>query len=202
MHDLLIHWLTSYGYLVLFVLVGLESLGIPLPGETALVTAAAFAAQGHLSILGVIATATVAAILGDNGGYWIGRRGGLAFARRYGRVLRIDERTIERVRAYFDTHGAKTVFIGRFVALLRTWAAFFAGVAAMRYSTFMMYNAIGGVVWASAFGTLGYIFGRNLPALEHNLGIVSVVLLIAVVLFAIVFVWRTRQPRENGTDQR
>jgi len=201
MHDQLIHWLTSYGYIVLFVLVSLESLGIPLPGETALVTASAFAAQGHLSIVGVIATATAAAILGDNGGYWIGRKGGLAFVRRYGGLLRIDERTIQRVHAYFDAHGAKTVFIGRFIALLRTWAAFFAGVAAMRYSTFMMYNAIGGVVWASLFGTLGYVFGRNLPALEHNLGIVSVVLVIAVILFAVVLVRRSRQPRENGTHQ-
>ncbi len=202
MHDLLIHWLTSYGYVVLFLLVGLESLGIPLPGETALVTASAFAAQGHLSIVGVIATAALAAIFGDNGGYWIGRKGGLAFARRYGRVLRIDERTIERVRAYFDLHGAKTVFIGRFIALLRTWAAFFAGVAAMRYSTFMMYNAIGGIVWASLFGALGYIFGRNLPALEHNLGLVSVVLLVAVIVFAIVFVWRTRQQPGSGPNRR
>ena len=105
------------------------------------------------------------------------------------------------MHAYFDAHGAKTVFIGRFIALLRTWAAFFAGVAAMPYSTFMMYNAIGGVVWASLFGTLGYVFGRNLPALEHNLGIVSVVLVIAVLLFAVVLVRRSRQPRENGTNQ-
>src|SRR6266852_4131386 len=98
-------------------LVGLESLGILLPGETALVTAAAFAAAGHLSIYWVVATAAAAAIVGDNGGYWIGREGGLWLVRRYGRMLHIDEAEIERAHAFFERHGAKTVFIGRFIAL-------------------------------------------------------------------------------------
>src|SRR2546425_596633 len=91
MHETLTNLLDSYGYVILFLLVGLESLGIPLPGETALVTAAAFAALGHLSIYTVIATAIAAAIIGDNGGYWIGRRGGIALVRRYGRILRLNE---------------------------------------------------------------------------------------------------------------
>jgi membrane protein DedA with SNARE-associated domain/membrane-associated phospholipid phosphatase len=160
----------SYGYVVLFFLVGLESLGIPLPGETALVTAAAWAALGHLSIYGVVATATAAAILGDNGGYWIGRKGGIALVRRYGRFLHLNESHLERAHRLFERHGAKTVFFGRFIALLRTWAAVLAGAASMPYPRFMLYNALGGVCWSVMFGTLGYAFGRRLPQLEHYIG--------------------------------
>src|SRR3989440_11905243 len=90
----------SYGYVVLFLLVGLESLGIPLPGETALVTAAAFAASGRLSIYRVVIIAAAAAILGDNGGYWIGRKGGLSLIRRVGRFLRVYETKLRRAREF------------------------------------------------------------------------------------------------------
>src|SRR2546428_12522288 len=130
----------SSGYVVLFVLVALESLGIPLPGETALLSAAALAALGHLSIWAVVGTATAAAVIGDNAGYWIGRRWGIALLRRYGRVLHVDESHLERARGFFDRHGAKAVFFGRFIALLRTWAAVLAGVGRMPYGTFMLYN--------------------------------------------------------------
>src|SRR5207247_3477795 len=92
----------SSGYVVLFFLVGLESLGIPLPGETALVTAAALAAGGHLSIYAVVATAVAAAIIGDNGGYWIGRAGGIALLRRYVRFIHLYESIIERTRRFFE----------------------------------------------------------------------------------------------------
>ena len=181
----------SYGYVVLFFLVGLESLGIPLPGETVLVTAAAGAALGHLSIFTVIATAVAAAILGDNGGYWIGRRGGAPAVRRYGRVLHLDESHLARAQRFFDRHGPKAVFIGRFIALLRTWAAVLAGVAQMRYRTFLLYNALGAVCWAVIVGSLGYLFGRNLPRLEHYIGQASLagVLLVALVV-GLVLAWR------------
>ena len=181
MHAPLTGLLESYGYVVLFLLVALESLGIPLPGETALVTAAAFAAAGHLSISWVVATAAVAAIVGDNGGYWIGREGGLRFVRRYGRMLHIRETAIARAHAFFARHGAKTVFFGRFIALLRTWAAVLAGVSSMPYGVFMVYNALGGSVWAGLFGTLGFLCGQNLPALEHDIGRASLVLVVALV---------------------
>src|SRR6266851_9432322 len=105
----------SYGCVILFLLVGLESLGIPLPGETALVTAAAFAALGHLSISAVIATAVLAAIIGDNGGYWIGRDGGIALVRRYGRVIHLNESHLARAHTFFERHGPKAVFLGRFI---------------------------------------------------------------------------------------
>lgn len=192
MHATITHLLESNGYLFLFVLVGLESLGVPLPGETALVSAAAYAALGHLDIYVVIVTAAAAAIIGDNGGYWIGRKGGIALVRRYGRFVRLKEEHLDRARAFFERHGPKTVFIGRFIALLRTWAAVLAGAACMRYGKFMLYNALGGVTWAALFGTLGYVFGRNLPALERGIGRVSVGLLI-VVAVGVVFVLVRRE---------
>ena len=182
---------TSYGYAGLFFLVGLESLGMPLPGETALVTAAAIAGLGHLSIFGVVATAVAAAIMGDNGGYWIGRSGGIALVRRYGRVIHLNESHLERARHFFERHGPKTVFIGRFIALLRTWAAVLAGTARMPYRTFMLYNALGAVCWAVVVGTLGYGFGRNLPQLERYIGQASLAgaLLVALVV-GLVLGWR------------
>src|SRR5712671_4689406 len=181
----------SSGYVVLFVLVALESLGIPLPGETALLTAAAFAALGHLSIYAVVATAVAAAIIGDNGGYWIGRAGGIALVRRYGRFMHLNESHLARARRFFERHGPKTVFIGRFIALLRTWAAVLAGAARMPYGTFLLYNALGAVCWAVIVGALGYVFGRNLPQLERYMGQASLagVLLVALVV-GLAFGWR------------
>lgn len=187
MHETLTNLLQSYGYAALFVLVASESLGIPLPGETELVTAAAFAASGHLSIRWVLFGATAAAIVGDNGGYWIGRKGGFPIIKRYGDVLHIDESKIERARQFFERHGAKTVFIGRFIALLRTWTALLAGVGQMHYGTFMLYNALGGITWAVIFGELGYIFGRNLPRLEHYVGQATLAFVLLAVLVVALF---------------
>src|SRR5712692_1602988 len=191
MHGTVSGLVESYGYAVLFLLVGLESLGIPLPGETALVTAAAFAALGHLSISAVIATAVLAAIIGDNGGYWIGREGGIALVRRYGRVIHLNESHLARAHTFFERHGPKTVFIGRFIALLRTWAAVLAGAAHMPYGTFLLYNALGAVCWSVIVGALGYIFGRNLPQLERYMGQATLagVLLVALVV-GLALGWR------------
>jgi undecaprenyl-diphosphatase len=169
-HDTLYNLIGSYGYLIVFLLVGIESFGIPLPGETALITASAFAALGRLDIYGVIAAAATGAILGDNAGYWVGKKGGIALIHKYGRYVRLDEKKIARMHSFFEKHGAKTVFLGRFISLLRCWAAALAGVALMPYGTFMLWNALGGITWAGIFGTLGYIFGKNLPRLEHYLG--------------------------------
>ena len=181
----------SYSYLALFLLVGLESLGLPLPGETALVTAAAFAALGHLSIYGVVATAVAAAVIGDNGGYWIGRTGGIALVRRSGRFLHLNEAHLERARRFFARHGPPTVFIGRFIALLRTWTAVLAGAARMPYGRFMLYNALGAVCWAGVVGALGYVFGRNLPRLEHYMGQASLAAALLVALVAGLWLgWR------------
>src|SRR5918912_1123284 len=186
MHETFASFVARYGYGFLFIVVGIESFGIPLPGETALVTGAALAALGRLNIYGVVAAAAAGAILGDNAGYWLGRKGGPAVVHRYGRYVGLDDRKIERVHAFFARHGAKTVFIGRFVALLRSWAAALAGVGCMTYGTFTLYNALGGVVWASVFGALGYAFGRNLPRLEGYLAQASLAAALLVALVAVL----------------
>jgi len=178
-------------YASLFILVGLESLGIPLPGETALLSAAALAALGHLSIWAVVGTATAGAVIGDNTGYWIGRRWGIALLRRYGRVLHLDESHLERARGFFDRHGAKAVFFGRFIALLRTWAAVLAGVGRMPYGTFMLYNALGAACWCALFGALGYTFARALPQLERSVGRAGLAgALLVTLVVALALTWR------------
>ncbi len=187
MHDTLTTLIASYGYYIVFALVAVESFGIPLPGETSLVTAAAFAALGRLSLAGVILAAAAGAIVGDNAGYWIGRKGGIALVRRYGARFGLDDGKLERARGFFERHGAKTVFIGRFVALLRSWAAALAGVSRMSYGTFMLWNALGGVTWSLIFGALGYLFGRNLPRLEKYVGQLSLALVLLFVLGVVLF---------------
>ncbi|MDQ6873116.1 MAG: bifunctional DedA family/phosphatase PAP2 family protein [Gemmatimonadota bacterium] len=184
MHSSVTRLVESYGYAVVFLFVAVESLGIPLPGETVLVTAAALAALGHLSIWWVIIIAATGGIIGDAAGYWIGRLGGLALLKRYGRYVHFDEHKLDRVHAFFERHGSKAVFFGRFIALLRTWAALLAGTAQMPYRIFTIYNVAGGITWATLFGTLGYVFGRSLPLLERYIGQASlaVVLLIALVV--------------------
>ncbi|HKO15282.1 MAG TPA: bifunctional DedA family/phosphatase PAP2 family protein [Gemmatimonadaceae bacterium] len=197
MHGTISSLVASYGYLFLFALVGVESFGIPLPGETALVTAAALAAMGRLDIFGVIGAAAAGAIVGDNAGYWVGREGGIALLHRHGRRVGLDEAKLARAHAFFVRHGAKTVFIGRFVALLRSWAAALAGVACMPYGRFMFYNAAGGIVWAVLFGALGYAFGRNLPRLERYVAQLSLALVLLVTL-GVLLVLGVRWARRNG----
>jgi membrane protein DedA with SNARE-associated domain/membrane-associated phospholipid phosphatase len=206
------HLLDTYGYLAVMLLVGLESLGVPLPGETALLTASAYAAAGHLSIVGVIAAAAVGAVLGDAGAYWIGRTGGLALVRRYGRLFRIADAKLERAQEFFRRHGGKTVFFGRFVSLLRMVAALLAGVTRMPYGRFTLYNVAGGVCWSILFGSLGYAFGRHLPQLEHAIGQAgALVVLLAALLVALILAgrwvannaaeiraWATRQPKASS----
>jgi membrane protein DedA with SNARE-associated domain len=196
MHGTLGHLLTTYGYIFLFLIIGIESFGVPLPGETALVTAAAYAALGRLSIFGVIAAAAAGAIVGDNAGYWLGREGGVALIHRFGKRVGLDDAKLARAHAFFERYGARTVFIGRFVALLRSWAAVLAGVACMPYRTFTLYNALGGVAWATLFGTLGYLFGRKLPQLERYIGQASMGLVIVALVGALgLLAWRWYRDR-------
>ena len=171
--------LQSYTYPVLVALVLLESVGIPLPGEIALVTAAAFAATlGHISIFVVIILAAASAIVGGILGYWIGVKGGLPLVVRYGGYIGIRKSHIERTHAFFERNGAKTILFGRFVAVLRTWAAVVAGAAAMSFTQFVIYTTIGSVVWSIVFGSLGYFFGRDLPLLEKYIARTSFAVLV------------------------
>lgn len=176
-------YLGTYGYLAVFVIVGLESMGIPMPGETVLVAAAILATQGKLHLWGVIPAAAAGAILGDNCGYWIGREFGFRVVYRYGRYIRLDERRLKLGQYLFLRHGGKIVFFGRFVAVLRAFAAFLAGVNHYNWERFFFFNAAGGVVWATIFGVGGYWLGRAFEAYARPVGIA--ILVVAVVGFVI-----------------
>jgi membrane protein DedA with SNARE-associated domain len=155
--------IATNGYWVLFVLVAIESLGVPLPGETALVVAGTFAGTTHhLNPWLIWIVASAAAIIGDNIGYWIGDKGGYALARRYGHKVRLDEPKLKIARYLFDRHGAKVVFFGRFVSVLRTYAAFLAGTSKMRWRLFLPANAAGGIVWAGVYTLVSYLAGAAL----------------------------------------
>lgn len=155
------HLLADWGYLVVFGFVAIESLGVPFPGETALITAAIYAATTHhLGIAGVIAAAAAGAIIGDNVGYGLGRWAGWRLATRYGRYVRLTEQRLRLGRYLFMRHGGKLVFFGRFVTGLRTWAAFLAGTNCMPWRRFLAFNAAGGVVWALVYG-VGYFYAGH-----------------------------------------
>jgi membrane protein DedA with SNARE-associated domain len=192
----LMRLLQSYTYPALLLLVLLESLGIPLPGEIALVTAAAYASSGRISIVIVIVLAAVGAIVGGVLGYWIGIKGGLPLVARYGGYVGVRKSHVDRTHAFFERNGAKTILFGRFIAILRTWASVVAGAAAMSFTKFVTYNTIGSIVWAIVFGLLGFYFGRDLPLLEKYIARTSLgVLVLGAVAIAVYFFMKRRNPR-------
>ena len=198
----LMHLLTTYGYWAVLVFVAIESTGIPFPGETMLLVAAIYAGTTHqLSLPLVIAAAATGAILGDNLGFWIGREGGYRLLRRYGRFLRLDERKLKLGLYLFMRHGGKVVFFGRFVALLRMWAAFLAGTNRMGWKRFLHFNALGGMLWATLYGAGGYLLGDNVHRLTGPMGIVAIVLAVLTLLTFLVFVRRNERRLEEEAER-
>ncbi len=172
----------THGYWLVALIVGLESMGIPLPGETILVLAAIYAAADPtLNIWLVIGAAALGSILGDNLGYWIGKRYAYALLVRYGRHIGMSAPRIKLGQYLFREHGGLVVFLGRFVALLRILAAFLAGVNRMQWRNFLAANAAGAILWAVTFGMGGYFFGKLL--LQLHIAIAAVVFTIALAAF-------------------
>jgi undecaprenyl-diphosphatase len=191
MLELLQHLLTAYGYLAVALGVLIESMGVPIPGETLLLLGAAYAGAGNLNIWGVIIAGALGAIIGDSIGYEIGKHGGRSLLERYGKVLHLNHQHLDRAEAFFSRYGDKTVFFGRFIAILRAFSAFLAGVYRMPYHRFVLYNAAGGVLWAFTFGLLGAAFGSQWPLIERWAGRAG--LLIAGILAAVglaIVIWR------------
>jgi membrane protein DedA with SNARE-associated domain len=156
-----VHFFTHHGLPLLFVVVMLESFGLPLPGETALIFFGVLASQGNYDIVDVIAVATIAAIIGDNLGYWIiGRLGGRALFTKNKWLNKWAETRLPRLEAIMRRHGGKTVFFGRFIAILRFTAAWIAGLARMHWWKFLFWNAAGGIAWAIAVGLVAYYGGK------------------------------------------
>ena len=175
--ELLEKFVTDYGYWGVGVVVGLENMGLPLPGETILALAAIYAAHNPdmMSIWWIVGAATAGAILGDNVGYLIGRRYGYPLLLRYGRYIHMNEGRIKIGQYLFQRYGGAVVFFGRFVALLRILAAFLAGVNNMDWKKFLLANALGGIIWASFFGFGGYLFGLALQQFKGPLAIAAAV---------------------------
>jgi len=200
-HDLT-HLLSTYGYWAVFFFVAIESTGIPFPGETMLIVASVYAGSTHqLSIELVIAAAAAGAIVGDNLGFLVGHFGGYRLLRRYGKYIRLDERKLKLGQYLFMKHGGKVVFFGRFVAVLRAWAAFLAGTNRMHWKRFVIYNAGGGIVWATLYGLGGYLLGNNIHRFAGPFGIAVAVLAAIIIIGFLVYLRRNEHRLEDEAER-
>ncbi|HWL67763.1 MAG TPA: DedA family protein [Geminicoccus sp.] len=187
----------AHGLWMLFALVALESMGVPLPGEAALIGAAVYAGSaGELGIASVIGAAAAGAIAGDNLGYLIGRRIGLPLLRRYGRHIGLTPERLKLGQYLFSRHGGKIVFFGRFVAFLRAFAAVLAGANRMAWPRFLLANALGASCWATLFGLGAYQFGEEIHRVA---GPAAVVVLVAALAFLLLGAHLLRRREQEWT---
>lgn len=196
--------ISQYGYLIVFFGVMLESTGVPLPGETILIAAGVMVHRGVLDPGDAIFFGILGAVVGDQIGYWVGREGGRPFVLRWGHYVLITPKRLARAERFFDDHGGKAVFLARFVAGLRVFGALVAGISGMRWRTFLLYNVMGGTVWATAAVMAGYLLSGSIGLVQHWLGKASIAL-VAVVVLAL-FLYRCyrriyRPTPENGADE-
>jgi membrane protein DedA with SNARE-associated domain len=201
-HGRLEQWLMNYGYLAVFLMVGMESIGVPLPGETMLIVASLYAGGTHnLSIVLIVLVAAAGAIVGDNIGYAVGRHGGWRLLRRYGHHVGIHERRLKLGRYLFLRHGGKVVFFGRFVSILRTYAAALAGANHMPFLRFFSFNATGGLIWAAIYG-FGYFFAAHiLKQLNTPFTIAAVTLAVGVFVGMFFFIRRNIDEWEERAER-
>jgi len=204
------HLVETCGYPLLFVLVMCEASGIPIPGETSLITAALLASEGKLQIALVIALAAAAAIVGDNIGYVIGRKGGRWLLERPGAFERQRQEVLRVGEPFFEVHGPKAVFFGRFVLGLRVWASWLAGATRMHWRSFVVWNALGGICWASAIGLVAYFLGHSAGGAIEAFGVYGLVAVVLAIVSTVLLhrrhVRRQRRPaspsgeRDAGAD--
>jgi membrane protein DedA with SNARE-associated domain len=187
-----------YGLWALFALVMLECIGVPVPAETALIATAIYAGSTHhFSMSLVVAVTSMAAILGDNIGYLIGRSIGIHLIVRYGRYAGLNHARLKVGQYLFIRHGGKIVFFGRFVAILRTYSGILAGINMMRWPRFLVMNALGGICWASIFGVGAYRLGENFTRVAGPIGAVLFVLAVAAVVAGMLFFRRHEKQLES-----
>jgi membrane protein DedA with SNARE-associated domain len=195
------HLIQTYGLWALFTVVMLESIGVPVPGESGLIAAALYAGSTHqVDIFLVILIAAAAAIIGDNIGYLLGRSIGLRLLVRYGRYLRIDEKRLKLGQYLFMRHGGKIVFFGRFVAILRTFAAFLAGVNLMSWPRFLFMNALGGICWAALFGGSAYLFGEQINRVAGPLRLLFLLVAVCAAAAGMFLVRRYEKELEQRAE--
>lgn len=197
MPEWLLDLFARYGYEAVFFGVLLENAGLPVPGETVLLAGAALSRFGRLSLPAVIATATAGAIIGDNVGFWIGRRGGRALVERYGGNVGLSRSRLKEFDRFFARHGGKTVFIARFVTGLRVFGALLAGGSTLPWSTFLFYNAAGAVVWSTTIAAAGYGLAYSWNVLERWIGFGGLGALVIILVSTGVWALRARRERRQ-----
>jgi len=184
----LIHFISTYGYGVVALIIGFECLGLPLPGETILIAAAIYAGRSQeLNIWLVISAAVVGSISGNTIGFWVGREGGYRLLLRYGPRLHLTERRIKLGQYLFLRHGGKIIFFGRFIAVMRVFGALLAGANRMAWPSFQLFNIAGAVAWAILYGAGAYYLGREMHLFTRYAGIAAG--LTALVLIAVVVIY-------------
>jgi len=190
--------LHDYGYSLVGLVVGLEAMGLPLPGESLVIAAALYAGSTHqLSIPFVVAAAAAGAIIGDNIGYLIGRMIGLRLLRRYGHYVLLPPERLEVGRRLFAKHGGKVVLFGRFIAILRTLAALLAGANGMPWPRFLVANAVGGIAWACLYGFGAYALGKEITKLQGPFAIAAGVVAVIVITTMVIY---TRRKEKRLTE--
>jgi membrane protein DedA with SNARE-associated domain len=194
--------IATHGYWLVATIVALESMGLPLPGETVLVTAAIYAGTTHeMNIAVLVAAAAVGATLGDNVGYWVGRRFGYGLLVSHGDRVGLTVRRIKLGQFIFERHGGAVVFFGRFIALLRMLAALLAGVNCMRWWRFLFFNMAGGATWAAVFGLGAYIFGEQVHRLSRPMAVASFAVATLGAIGAMWFVRRHETALEDEAER-
>ena len=190
--------IASYGLVTLFFVLMFEAIGVPLPGESALIAAALYAASTHeFSIFAVVGVAALAAIIGDNIGYEIGRIIGFPLLERYGYLVKLTPQRLMIGKYLFFRHGGKIVFFGRFVAFLRTFTALLAGASKMHWPHFVLMNMLGGICWASTFGFGAYFLGSQFHAIAGPAGLFVLVIAVAVIGGGALFMRRHEAEMER-----
>lgn len=193
MPDALTDLLARYGSILVALVFLLEGCGIPVPSATTLVTAAALAARGTLSIWAVAIGAALGGTAGGLAGYAIGAQGGMRLVRRYGARMRIDDEKLVRARRFFTQRGAWAVFLSRFVGVVRIVVPMIAGVAHMPFARFLVANAAGAIGTAAGYAALGWFFGRDLPKLRHHVTEATLVVVAVLGAWLVVRVLRARR---------
>jgi membrane protein DedA with SNARE-associated domain len=192
------HFFTHNGLPLLFVAVMIESFGLPIPGETSLITFAVLASEGHYDIRWVIVVAAAGAIIGDNLGFWlVGRLGGRELFERWDWLHRYSQRILPRGEALMERHGGKIVFFGRFISILRYTVAWIAGLSKMGWSKFLFWNAAGGIAWATAVALIAYYLGHAVITEIESYGIYAAATAAAIGALGFAAFRHTRTRLEN-----
>jgi membrane protein DedA with SNARE-associated domain len=197
--DDMVSLIERYGYLIIFLGVALEGVGIPLPGETVLITAGALVHRGSLTLWETMVMGSLGAVMGGQAGYLAGRFGGRPFVLRWGRYVFITPERLGRAERFFEQHGGRAVFLARFITGLRVFGALVAGISRMSWSKYTLYSVLGGVIWAAAAVSLGYFLWASIGLVEHWIGRISL-LLAATVVLIVILRWSYRKATRTGRD--